>query len=76
MELEKAPVPVPSFVLELAVDGSGNVLQQTPLRVIESPPFQEIFPPPDAVVVVAELIGAVVMSPGTVVLAVNVTSFP
>jgi hypothetical protein len=47
----KLPVPDPSvvFVAKLIV-GAEVVLQTTPLEVTGSPPSEEIFPPPEALV--------------------------
>jgi hypothetical protein len=41
----KLPFPVPSEVLESAVVGFCDLLQQTPLPVIDAPPSAEIIPP-------------------------------
>ena len=49
MLLVKTPIPVPSdvFVLE-GIVGLALVLQHTPRSVIDAPPSEVIFPPPEA----------------------------
>ena len=75
MELVKLPVPVPSVVLLFAVVGLADVLQQTPLAVIEAPASDVTFPPLDALVEVIEDIAEVV-TVGAVVEVVKVRSLP
>jgi hypothetical protein len=58
--LIKVPVPVPSVVIESAIVGFAEVLQQTPLAVIAAKPSFVIFPPLVAVVVVMEDVTVVV----------------
>ena len=55
--------------------GFSDVLQQTPLAVIEAPPSDATFPPVDAVFdVIAET--AVVLTAGVVMEVVKLTSLP
>jgi hypothetical protein len=49
-ELVNSPVPVPSFVFELAIVGPVEVLQQTPLADTDCPPSLDMYPPETAVV--------------------------
>jgi len=51
MLLVNVPVPDPSVVLELEVDGLALVLQHTPLAVMVPPPSEVAFPPLVPVVV-------------------------
>ena len=59
------PNPVPPLELRSARVGLGEVLQQTPLAVIEDPPPKVTFPPLDALVKVTED-AAVVVTVGDV----------
>lgn len=54
MALVKLPVPLPFVVLEFAVVGLGEVLQQTPRAVTVAPPSLVILPPVEAVVDVTD----------------------
>ena len=58
--LEKAPVPVPSVVLLLAMVGFWEVDQHTPLAVTVAPPSLVTLPPEEAVVEEEALVAAVV----------------
>ena len=49
--LTKVPIPLPSEVLLSAVDGVGEVLQQTPLSVTSKVPFPDVITPPHVAVV-------------------------
>jgi hypothetical protein len=65
MELVKSPEPVPSSVWLSEVVGLSEVLQQTPLWVIEAPP--SLIPvPPELAVVEVMLDGVVVVRVGVV----------
>ena len=75
IELVKVPVPVPSDVLLSLVVGLADVLQHTPLAVIEAPPSEVTFPPLVALVEVTEDIAEVV-TVGAVVEVENVRSLP
>ena len=59
MELVKLPVPVPSEVWLSLVVGLVDVLQQTPLAVMEEPPLEMTFPPLDALFEVIDDIAVV-----------------
>jgi hypothetical protein len=48
MLLVKAPVPVPSVVLESEMVGVPVAFQQTPYAVTEAPPSEVTLPPEDA----------------------------
>ena len=72
--LVKAPVPVPSVVLLLAIVGFADVLQHTPRAVTAAPPSEEIFPPLAAAELAIDDI-AVVVSTGTVA-DIKLISFP
>ena len=74
MLLAKLPVPVPSSVLGSDVVGLADVLQHTPLCVIEAPPSVMVLPPESAVVEVT-FVTAVVFRVGTSSV-VNGTSAP
>jgi hypothetical protein len=66
---EKIPTPVPSMVLEFAVVGDGEVLQQTPLDVTADPPPEVIFPPENAelaVILETAVVEIVAKNPGVV----------
>ncbi len=57
--LVKAPIPIPSFVVLLAVVGCRVVPYATPLEVTEAPPSAVIFPPvmaPVDVMTVADVV--------------------
>ena len=71
----KLPVPVPLVVLSLAVVGLADVLQHTPLAVIEVPPSEVTFPPLVALVAVIED-AAVVVTVGAIVEVMKATSLP
>jgi len=58
--LVKFPAPDPSVVLLSKVVGFLNVLQQTPLAVIEEPPSLMILPPPMALFCVISIIFEVI----------------
>jgi hypothetical protein len=67
----KAPIPLPSEVLEFAVVGFEVVFQQTPRDITLAPPSEVTFPPLVAEVgeialtaVVTESTGAVAIGPG------------
>ena len=62
----KTPVPVPSVVLEFAVVGFAEVLQQTPRAVTLAPPSEVMFPPLAAEVVAIVVTVVVTPSPGAV----------
>ena len=66
MLLEKSAEPVPSLVLESAIVGFAEVLQQTPFSVMSPPPSEVIVPPDTAELRVMPVIATVVSS-GTVV---------
>ena len=74
-ELVKAPVPVPSLVLESFTVGFVVVLQQTPLVVIVALPSLVILPPQTAVLAVIDDTAVVLMvdKAGSVV---KLISFP
>ena len=55
--LEKLPEPIPSVVLLFAIDGLGEVLQQTPRAVISAPPLSVILPPLVAETLVSDCTG-------------------
>ena len=59
--LVKAPIPVPSIVLLLAMVGAAEVLQHIPRTVMLPPPSLVIFPPDAAVVWVMVVIAVVVI---------------
>ena len=61
MLLEKSLVPVPLSVLGSVVVGLGEVLQHTPLWVIDAPPSVMVLPPELAVVEVMPVTAVVVM---------------
>ena len=57
--LSKSPFPSPSEVFESEVEGSADVLQQTPRSVIAAPPSDDMEPPLVADVAVMSVTGAV-----------------
>jgi hypothetical protein len=70
--LVKVPAPVPLELLEFAIVGFWDVLQQTPLAVTDVPPVLVILPPLVALVVPGEVIAVVVKdAKPTVVITVN-----
>jgi len=73
--LAKLPFAAPSLVCEPAIEGLCEVFQHIPLPVTADPPFEVIFPPDFAVVLVMAETAAVVMI-GTAVSVVNVKSLP
>jgi hypothetical protein len=75
--LTNTPVTVPSVVLVArAVVGFIAVDQQIPLVVTVPPPFDVMFPPETAVVVVIDVAAAVVSVGTTIAVVVNVCSLP
>ena len=68
-------VVVPLVVLELAIVGAVEVLQQTPWVVIAAPPVAVTVPPELAVVPVIEVI-AVVVTVGTTAKVAKLISLP
>lgn len=64
--LAKAPVPLPSTVLEFEVVGFEVVFQQTPRAVTLAPPSKVTFPPLIAEVVAMALTAVVTESTGAV----------
>ena len=76
MSLIYAPVPVPSVVVPApSMVGLTAVDQQTPLAVTETPPSEVTLPPLEAPVEVTED-AAVVLTVGTIVEVVKVSSLP
>ena len=75
MVLVKGPTPVPSVVLDPAVVGVWEVLQQTPRAVTGDPPSLPTMPPPDADVDEAKVAAAVVIV-GNCAGIVRVTCWP
>lgn len=73
--LEKLELPEPLFVLEFAVVGPGEVLQQTPFAVIAERQSPDNVPPETALIDVIDVIDDVV-TVGNAVPLVNVTSAP
>jgi hypothetical protein len=61
MELKNVPVPVPSAVHTSDVVGLTDVLQQTPLAIMDAPPSDVTLPPPLAVVCVIDETNAVII---------------
>jgi hypothetical protein len=58
---EKDPTPDPLGILDCAMVGAGEVLQQTPLSVMIEPPSEVICPPVIAEVCVIVVAGVVVI---------------
>ena len=75
IELAKGPTPEPSVVLDPAVVGVWEVLQQIPRAVTGEPPSLVTFPPPDADVGDANVTVAVV-TVGNCAGTTKVTWFP
>ena len=73
--LEYVPEPVPSLVWLSSVVGFCDVLQHTPLTVIDAPPVLVISPPLTAEVVVID-VTVMVVSVGTNAFVVKLSSFP
>ena len=74
--LVKAPVPVPSLVLLLAVVGPLAVFQHIPRAVTADPPSEDMLPPAVAVVIAMADAAVVVRVGASNAVVVNVTSLP
>ena len=75
IELENIPIPVPSLVLLFNMVGDDDVLQQTPLMVIATPPSFVMAPPLIALVADIEVI-EIVLNSGTPDKVLKETSLP
>ena len=76
MLLEKLPVPEPSVVLLLLIEGPEEEFQQIPRAVTEVPPSLVILPPLLAVVVVIDVMAVVVRVGAEASVVIKFISFP
>jgi hypothetical protein len=76
MLLVKAPVPVPSVVLLLAVVGPEDVFQHTPLAVTVDVPAEDTLPPQVVVVCIILLTSEVFTTGADKAGVVNIFSSP